>query len=95
MGEVHEKSILFIMNNLNCGGAEKALISLLEVLDYSKYKVDLFLFKHEGIFINKLPKEVTVLPEPIKYKYFDMPIKRSLTELMKKEILKRYFLEEY
>ncbi|MEN1937241.1 glycosyltransferase [Paenibacillus sp. 102] len=78
-----KKNILFIMNNLNCGGAEKALISLLEVIDYSKYKVDLFLFKHEGIFINKLPKEVTVLPESIKYKYFDMPIKRSLTDLMK------------
>ncbi|EEM14423.1 MULTISPECIES: glycosyltransferase [Bacillus] len=78
-----KKNILFIMNNLNCGGAEKALISLLGVIDYSKYKVDLFLFKHEGIFINKLPKEVTLLPEPIKYKYFDMPIKRSLTELMK------------
>ncbi|MBO1623980.1 glycosyltransferase [Bacillus arachidis] len=78
-----KKNILFIMNNLNCGGAEKALISLLEVIDYSKYKVDLFLFKHEGIFINKLPKEVTVLPEPINYKYFDMPIKKSFTELMK------------
>ncbi|PFK38367.1 glycosyl transferase [Bacillus cereus] len=78
-----KKNILFIMNNLNCGGAEKALISLLEVIDYSKYKVDLFLFKHEGIFINKLPKEVTVLPEPIKYKYFDMSIKKSVTELMK------------
>lgn len=79
-----KKNVLFVMNNLNCGGAEKALISLLEVVDYSKYNVDLFLFKHKGIFINKLPKAVTLLPEPVNYKYFDMPIKKSLAELIKK-----------
>ncbi|MEH7016232.1 glycosyltransferase [Bacillus sp. JJ63] len=86
-----KKEILFVMNNLHCGGAEKALISLLEVMDYSKYNVDLFLFKHTGMFINKLPKEVTLLPEPINYKYFDMPITRSLTELIKKGDFKTVF----
>ncbi|QWG34664.1 glycosyltransferase [Bacillus mycoides] len=79
-----KKNILFVMNNLNCGGAEKALISLLEIIDYSKYNVDLFLFKHAGIFINKLPKEINLLPEPVNYKYFDMPITQSLTELINK-----------
>lgn len=77
-----KKKILFVMNNLNCGGAEKALISLLEIIDYSKYDVDLFLFKHVGIFINKLPKEINLLPEPVNYKYFDMPITQSLAELI-------------
>ncbi|MFL0489393.1 glycosyltransferase [Bacillus sp. AFS054943] len=77
-----KKKILFVMNNLNCGGAEKALISLLETIDYSKYDVDLFLFKHAGIFINKLPKEINLLPEPVNYKYFDMPITQSLAELI-------------
>ncbi len=66
------------MNNLNCGGAEKALVSLLQELDYSKYDVDLFLFKHEGLFLPHLPKEVNLLPEPNEYKYFDMPIGKSL-----------------
>lgn len=79
-----KKNILFVMNNLNCGGAEKALISLLEIIDYSKYNVDLFLFKHAGIFINKLPKEINLLPEPVNYKYFDMPITQSLAELINK-----------
>ena len=39
-----KKNLLFIMSNLECGGAEKALISLLQTIDYSKYNVDLLLF---------------------------------------------------
>jgi glycosyltransferase involved in cell wall biosynthesis len=79
------------MNKLVCGGAEKSLLSLLETIDYSRYNVDLFLFKHEGIFLNKVPKEVTLLPEPDNYKYFDMPIKKSITELVIKGKYKSAF----
>lgn len=70
--------IVFVMNNLHCGGAEKALISLLQTMDYSKYNVDLLLFKKEGIFLNQIPKEVTLLDEPREYGYFDMSIKKAL-----------------
>lgn len=73
-----------MMNSLHCGGAEKALLSLLETIDYRHYNVDLFLFKHDGIFIHKLPRDVTLLPEPKNYQYFDMPIKKAFIELMKK-----------
>lgn len=83
-----KKNVLFVMNSLHCGGAEKALISLLEVMDYSKYNVDLFLFKHTGMFFKKIPSEVRLLPEPVNYKYFDMPFKKSLTQLMEKRSFK-------
>jgi glycosyltransferase involved in cell wall biosynthesis len=73
-----KKDIVFIMNNLNCGGAEKALVSLLQSLDYSKYNVDLFLFKKEGIFLNKIPYEVNILDEPLEYGFFDMSIKKAI-----------------
>lgn len=79
-----KKNILFAINNLNCGGAEKALISLLETIDYSMYNVDLFLFKHEGLFFNKIPEHVNLLEEPYEYKYFDMPIKTSIKDCIKK-----------
>ena len=79
-----KKDILFIMNNLHCGGAEKSLVSLLQIIDYSKYNVDLLLFKKEGIFLDKLPKEVTVLDAPIAYSYFDMPIKSAIFQCLKK-----------
>lgn len=84
MGDSLKRNILFIMNNLACGGAEKSLLSLLESIDYSKYNVDLFLFRHEGMFLNKLPREVTLLPEPRNYKYLDLPIKLSIIELLKR-----------
>lgn len=78
-----KKKLLFIMNNMNCGGAEKSLLSLFQTIDYDLYDVDLFLFKHEGIFLNKLPKQVKVLDEPILYSYFDMPIKTAIMRCLK------------
>ena len=46
------------------------------------YNVDLFLFKHEGLFFNKIPKQVNVLEEPPEYQYFDMPIKAAIIDAM-------------
>ena len=77
------KKMLFIMSNLNCGGAEKALVSLLKTIDYSKYEVDLLLFRHEGIFLKQVPKEVNILPEPFGYKYYDMSSIKAIKELLK------------
>ncbi len=72
------------MNNMHCGGAEKALVSLLQSLDYSKYEVDLFLFKNEGILLKQLPKEITILPQPVNYTYFDMSLKMAVIKNFKK-----------
>lgn len=83
-----KKSLLFIMSNLGCGGAEKALISLLQTIDYSKYDVDLLLFTKKGLFLNKVPKEVNILDEPFGYKYYDMSIKKVIVELIKKGRIK-------
>lgn len=79
-----KKKVLFVMNNLSSGGAEKSLSSLLQVLDYSLYDVDLLLFKPGGIFFSSLPKEVKLLEEPSEYKYFDMPIKLALSQSLKR-----------
>ncbi|WP_338449832.1 glycosyltransferase [Niallia oryzisoli] len=79
-----KKDLLFVINNLNCGGAEKALISLLETIDYTVYNVDLLLFKHEGLFFNKIPEQVNLLDEPLEFKYFDMPIKAAIIDALKK-----------
>ncbi|HDR3888940.1 TPA: glycosyltransferase [Bacillus cereus] len=78
-----KKDVLFVINNLNCGGAEKSLISLLNTMDYSRYNVDLFLFKHEGLFLNKIPKKVNVLEEPSEYQLFDMPIKAAIMKCLR------------
>ncbi|WHY00343.1 glycosyltransferase [Neobacillus sp. DY30] len=63
------KKVLFVISALTTGGAEKSLVNLLNLLDYSKFKVDLLLFKHEGEFIKQVPKEVTILSIPNTLKY--------------------------
>ena len=63
------KKLLFVMPSLYGGGAEKSLVNLLNLLDYSKYEIDLLLFKHEGLFLGQVPKEVNVLQTPISLKY--------------------------
>ncbi|WP_053374676.1 glycosyltransferase [Paenibacillus sp. FJAT-27812] len=78
-----KKKLLFVMNSLHCGGAEQSLISLLQTIDYSKHEVDLFLFKHEGVFLKKLPREVNVLDAPDFYPYFDMSIKTAVVDCVK------------
>ncbi|MDQ0242558.1 glycosyltransferase involved in cell wall biosynthesis [Bacillus fengqiuensis] len=79
-----KKKILFVMNNLSSGGAEKSLSSLLQIIDYSKYDVDLLLFKSGGIFFSNLPPQVNILQEPDEYQYFDMPIRRAITDCIKR-----------
>ena len=58
------KKVLFLMDSLTCGGAEKSLISLLPLLDYSKVQVDLMLIERGGVFEQYVPKEVNVVNFP-------------------------------
>ena len=64
--KVGVRKVLFLIDSLTCGGAEKSLISLLPLLDYSKVQVDLMLVRRGGVFEQYVPKEVTVidLPKP-------------------------------
>ena len=65
-----KKIILFIMESLRVGGAEKSLITILNLIDYKKYDVDLFLFCHGGEIFDMIPKEVNLLPKDRIYKIF-------------------------
>ncbi len=57
-----KKKLLFVIESLVCAGAEKSLVTLLNILDYSKYDVDLQLFAYGGEFQPLVPKEVNILP---------------------------------
>jgi glycosyltransferase involved in cell wall biosynthesis len=82
VGKPLKKKLLFVMNNLNCGGAEKALVSLLQTIDYSRYEVDLYLFRHEGMFLASLPEQVKLLDAPPLYRYFDMSVKAAVADCL-------------
>ena len=75
------KKILFIIDSLGIGGAEKSLVTLLSLLDYSRYEVDLQLFAHDGILKQFLPEKVHILP-PLNYnRFLSQPIWRQLGHL--------------
>lgn len=75
---------------MNIGGSEKALISLLNEFDYSKYEVDLQLFKQEGLFLREIPEEVNLLDVPKNYHYFDGSYRKVLNTLKPHLIFNRY-----
>lgn len=56
-----KKSLLFVIDSLVCGGAEKSLVSLLPLIDYSRYDVDLLIFARGGVFEKYVPGEVNVI----------------------------------
>ena len=56
-----KKRVLFLIDSLTCGGAEKSLISLLPLLDYSQIDVDLLMFKRGGVFEKYVPQQVRVI----------------------------------
>ena len=58
------KKLLFVIDSLNSGGAEKSLISLLTLLDYDKYDVDLLMFAPTGLYLPLLPKKVNMIDVP-------------------------------
>ena len=56
-----KKKILFVINTLGRGGAETALISLLNQIDYAKYNVDLLVLLGQGPLVSEIPHQVHLL----------------------------------
>lgn len=55
-----KKTILFVINSMGCGGAEKSLLSLLSLIDYQKYDITLLMFRRGGMFEPLLPSAVHI-----------------------------------
>lgn len=68
------KRVLIISHAMEIGGAEKALLGLLNSFDYANYEVDLFLGRHEGELLRFLPRKVNLLPMN-QARYLAVPIK--------------------
>ncbi|WP_227394765.1 glycosyltransferase [Jeotgalibacillus aurantiacus] len=69
-----KKKLLFTIDSLACAGAEKSLVTLLGLLDYTIVEVDLMLFSHGHELETLVPREVTILP-PLAYsKYAELPL---------------------
>ncbi|WP_130858642.1 glycosyltransferase [Gracilibacillus phocaeensis] len=70
------ENILIATFDLEVGGVERSLISMLHHFNYQQYKVDLMLYSHSGDFLEQLPTEPELLQESARYKTFRMSIKQ-------------------
>mgnify|MGYP003288372214 CR=1 FL=1 len=59
-----KKKVLFVIDSLTCGGAEKSLVSLLPLLNQEKYDISLWMLSPTGSFVSLVPKDVRVIEKP-------------------------------
>ena len=69
------KKLLFIINTLGCGGAERAMLNLLSVLDLNKYDISLFVLTSQGELRRELPENVRLINN--KYKEVSVLTKKG------------------
>jgi glycosyltransferase involved in cell wall biosynthesis len=74
------KKILISSYDMEVGGVERSLISMLGNIDHSRYKMDLMLFKHQGDFMNLLPQNSNLLPEVPQYSTFRKSIMETFRD---------------
>lgn len=84
------KKIFIIAHSLEIGGAERSLLGILENIDTTQYKVDLFLLRHQGELMKYIPKNINLLPEKSKYSSLGVPIKDVIKKRQFDVVIARY-----
>lgn len=74
------KKILIVSQAMEIGGAEKALLGLLEEIDKNRFQVELFLLRHTGELLQYIPQDIILLPEKKEYSMLGIPLKETLKE---------------
>ena len=75
------KPRIFInMHYMEVGGAERALLGLLNALDVNRVDDDLFINQHTGDFMPLIPEKVNLLSEMRGYNAIERPMKQILQE---------------
>lgn len=86
--------IFIAMHYLEIGGAETALIGLLNALDPERVEVDLFLHDHRGEMMQFIPKWVNLLPAIPEYTVLERPIvelvKRGFWKIAGARLIAKY-----
>ena len=66
--------VLINMHYMEIGGAERALLGLLDAINTDKVSVDLFINQHTGEFMKYIPSKINLLPENRRYSTLERPI---------------------
>src|SRR5690625_803124 len=75
------KNMLIASFDLEVGGVERSLVSMLEHFDYTNYRVDLMLYSHQGEFMDLLTAEAVLLEEIPQYATF----RKSIMDVLKEK----------
>lgn len=93
------KKILIVSHAMEIGGAERALLGLLESIDPTQVSVDLFLLRHEGELLEYIPKNINLLPAIPAYTVLARPIAVTIKEghllLSAARLLGKYKAKQY
>ena len=73
------KDVLIASFDMEIGGVERSLISMLDSFDYDNNNVDLMLYSHTGDFMNLINKKANLLSENKKYSTF----RKSIGQIFK------------
>ena len=74
------KRMLIVSHAMEIGGAERALLGLLESIDLAQVSVDLFLLRHEGELLDLIPDYIHLLPPIPAYTVLARPIVQTMKE---------------
>lgn len=88
------KKILIISHAMEIGGAERALLGLLNSIDKSNYDIDLFLARHEGELMKFIPSAINLLPTN-QTRYLAVPMINLLKEKQIKILYGRLKAKQY
>ena len=56
-----KKRILFVIQQMSCGGVEKALLNYINLMDKEHFECDILSILNEGEFLSFIPKDIKVL----------------------------------
>jgi glycosyltransferase involved in cell wall biosynthesis len=74
------KNILIASFDMEVGGVERSLVSMLDHFDYKQYSIDLMLYKHQGDFMNLISHKANLLGEIPQYATFRKSIARTIQD---------------
>lgn len=77
---MEKKKIIIVSHAMEIGGAERALLGILENINTKKYQVDLFLLRHEGELLRYIPDNINLLPSISQYTVLARPMIETLRE---------------
>lgn len=81
--------IFISMHYMELGGAERALLGLLETLSGTEHQIDLFIYSHQGELMPFIPEGINLLPEISGYAALEKPMKEILLQGHRKMVLAR------